>query len=136
MMYFSIVAHALLNGAQSPCTRPYCASSQIQKLNASDVVSWPQSGASTTSVSIAWYGTPSGEKYPLAWILLYCSRKRCTYTPPATSSSLSTTLTVAEFWPVALNVSVAVPLVLSASWASATVTVCAVFQFAVVNVSD
>jgi len=45
-------------------------------------------------------------------------------------------LTVAEFCPVALNVSVAVPLVLSASWASATVTVCAVFQLAVVNVSD
>src|SRR3954454_4570934 len=132
MMYFSIVSQALLNGAQSCFTRPYCASIQIQKLNASEVVSWPQSGASTTRVSIAWYGTPSEEKYPLLWILVYCSRKRCTYTPPATSSSLSFTVTVADCQPVALSVSVAVPLVVSASCAPARVTVCAVFQFAVV----
>ena len=62
MMYCSITFQALLNGAQFPVTRPYCASSQIQKLNASDVVSWPWSGASTISVSIEWYGTPSGLK--------------------------------------------------------------------------
>ena len=62
MMYFSITVQALLNGAQFCVTRPYCASSQIQKLNASDVVSWPWSGASTMSVSIEWYGTPSGLK--------------------------------------------------------------------------
>ena len=62
MMYCSITVQALLNGAQFSVTRPYCASSQIQKLNASEVVSWPWSGASTISVSIEWYGTPSGLK--------------------------------------------------------------------------
>jgi hypothetical protein len=62
MMYFSITVHALLNGAQSWVTWPYCASSHTQKLNASDVVSWPWSGASTISVSTEWYGTPSGLK--------------------------------------------------------------------------
>ena len=62
MMYFSMTVQALLNGAQFWVTRPYCASSQSQKLNASEVVSWPWSGASTISVSIEWYGTPSGLK--------------------------------------------------------------------------
>ena len=55
-------SQAALNGAQSPVTRPYSASSHSQKLNASDVVSWPWSGASTISVSTEWYGTPSGQK--------------------------------------------------------------------------
>src|ERR671921_2055885 len=76
MMYFSITVHALLNGAQFCVTRPYCASSQIQKLNASDVVSWPWSGASTISVSTEWYGTPSTLKYPEFLIFPYWARNR------------------------------------------------------------
>jgi hypothetical protein len=73
MMNCSITFHAWLNGAQSPVTRPCCASSQSQKLNASDVVSCPWSGASTISVSTEWNGMPSGEKYPFpgALSLLY-----------------------------------------------------------------
>jgi hypothetical protein len=32
MMYFSMLAQAAFSGAQLPVARPYCASSQIQKL--------------------------------------------------------------------------------------------------------
>ncbi len=62
MMVFSATAQAALKGAQSPVTRPYAASSHIQKLTASDVVWWPWSGASTIRVSTEWYGRPSGLK--------------------------------------------------------------------------
>jgi hypothetical protein len=41
IMYVSIVVQALLNGVQLPVTAPYVASSQSQKLYASEVVSCP-----------------------------------------------------------------------------------------------
>jgi hypothetical protein len=99
MMNRSIAVQASLNGAHSPLIRPYCASSHSQKLNASEVVSWPWSGASTMSVSTEWYGTPSGLKYPLlgAFILLYWSRNRSVYSPACgASSSASVTATVVD----------------------------------------
>lgn len=62
MIVRSAIAQASLKGPQSPVTRPYAASSHIQKLTASEVVSCPWSGASTISVSAEWYGRPSGLK--------------------------------------------------------------------------
>ncbi len=128
----------MLNGAQFSVTRPYCASSQSQKLNASLVVSWPWSGASTIRVSMAWYGTPSGLKYPEFLILPYWVRNRAMYSlsPPGLSLSISVAVIASAARPAADAVIVAVPPAVSASSAADTVTVTPVFQLPVVSVSD
>src|ERR1044072_3338807 len=87
-------------------------------------------------VSTEWYGTPSGEKYPLDGflILLYWVRNSVTYVFCVPSLSASVAVTVTDGRPVEATVIGRVPLVESASSAAASVTFWVTFQFAVVKV--
>src|SRR3954447_23278071 len=80
-----------------------------------------------------WYGSPCGLKYPFAgsFSLLYMVRNRWSYS--LVPEAVSVTVTVAPAYPVADDVNVAGLTVPEA--AAVIVTVCGVFQFAVVKVS-